>query len=199
MYDLGVRPARMSKPSSVLDDHLSQVPEDLGAASPWCRLSTFARLGEPPSCAGGPEIAAGRIALFTPPAAALVSVALTAGCGPACRSGLSGPERATGPCPRFREAPCSMQLGLSSSGEPPAVILSAPAAHSPLARLLIIPDCGRRRKTRAQKSAAGRIAPRRADGARRGLVRGQGFEPQFSAPKAGVLPLDDPRVRRRTG
>lgn len=67
----------MSKPSSVLDDHLSQAPQGLGTASLRCLLSTFARLGEPPTCAGGPEIAAGRIALFTPPEAALVSVALT--------------------------------------------------------------------------------------------------------------------------
>ena len=72
-----LRPAKMSKPSSVLDDHLSQTPKDPGAALLKRLLSTFARLGEPPSCAGGPEIAAGRIALFTPPEAVLVSVALT--------------------------------------------------------------------------------------------------------------------------
>ena len=117
----------MSKPSSVLDDHLSQVPRDLGAALPRRRLSTFARLGESPSCAGGSEIAAGRIALFTPPLPmGLVSVALA----PVARRAdldCQAPD-VPGACPRFREAPRSVQLGLSSSGCPPAVILFTRAA-----------------------------------------------------------------------
>ena len=86
-----LRPAKMSKPSSVLDDHLSRVPKDPGTASLRCRLSTFARLGEPPTCAGGSEIAAGRIALFTPPEAALVSVALT-GVAPGADLDCQGPD-----------------------------------------------------------------------------------------------------------
>jgi hypothetical protein len=57
------------------------------------------------------EIAAGRIALFTPACAGLVSVALTR--SPACQSGLSTPGR---PCasPAFTGHPRSVQLGLSS-------------------------------------------------------------------------------------
>ncbi len=60
----------------------------------------------------GSEIAAGRIALFTPVGCppALVSVALTR--LPACQSGLSAPESTA---PAFTGHPRSMQLGLSSN------------------------------------------------------------------------------------
>lgn len=82
---------------------------------------------------------------------------------PACRSGLSKAGRATGPCPRFREAPRSMQLGLSSS----VVRQRSPYPHrsrKPYARRDIIPKPRRRRKLWAQKSAEGGRTPPAADG-----------------------------------
>src|SRR5215218_1023065 len=70
------------------------------------------------------EIAAGRIALFTPAVTAgFVSVALARHA--ARQSGLS--TRGLPPAsPAFTGHPCSVQLGLSSGAETPATILAHP-------------------------------------------------------------------------
>ena len=109
--------------------------------------------------------------------------------GPACRSGLSRAGRAAGPCPRFREAPRSMQLGLSSSvaasGHP------IPTNHASLMHAGVLyqkPGGGARRGHKNPPNEGADPRRRMEAGGTPGWVRGQGFEPQLSAPKAGVLP-----------
>jgi hypothetical protein len=111
-----------SKPSSVLDGHLSRSPGD----RPRRRLRGGSRLPASASnlLAADSEIAAGRIALFTRRLpAGLVSVALAR--YTARQSGLSthGSPRAS---PAFTGHPCSVQLGLSSDASAPATILAHP-------------------------------------------------------------------------
>src|SRR5690242_13131214 len=110
-----MRRARMSKPSFVLDDHLSQAPKDPGATLP----SAGSRLS--PDSASHRLLRADRRLLqgglpfsLPPLPTGLVSVALA----PVARCANLDCQAADVPaaCPRFREAPRSMQLGLSSSG-----------------------------------------------------------------------------------
>src|SRR5690606_13561687 len=103
-------------PSSVLDGHLSR---SIAQATdrPRRRLRGCSRLRASASnlLAAQPEIAAGRIALFTPdpevrPWSLLLSPRRVA--PPWCRSGLSTPPADVAPA--FTGHPRSMQLGLSS-------------------------------------------------------------------------------------
>ena len=133
-----------SKPSSVLDGHLSrshqapsskwQVPRSFHYSALSTRSSALVR-GRLPrrlgSCSRLPtgsashlsrllrdaavasEIAAGRIALFTPPACAH---GIGLGCSrPPKRAPIWTVRTHDRPCPRFRVAPRSTQLGLSSA------------------------------------------------------------------------------------
>jgi hypothetical protein len=76
------------------------------------------------------------------------------------------------PCPRFRVAPRSMQLGLSSAS-----------------RRRQRPSCARR--PCSTLFAAHRLQPKLRL-LLRPSVPGQGFEPRYADPKSAVLPLDDP-------
>ncbi len=110
-----------SKPSSVLDGHLSRPQKGPATSSPSWRLSTSG-LGEQPA-SGRFGDCCGEDCPFHPGKPVLVSVALAR--SPARQSGLSthGPPRAS---PAFTGHPCSVQLGLSSGAETPATILAHP-------------------------------------------------------------------------
>ena len=110
-----------SKPSSVLDGHLSRPQKGPATSSPSWRLSTSG-LGEQPA-SGRFGDCCGEDCPFHPGKPVLVSVALAR--SPARQSGLSTPGS---PCvsPAFTGHPCSVQLGLSSGAETPATILAHP-------------------------------------------------------------------------
>jgi hypothetical protein len=110
-----------SKPSSVLDGHLSRPPKGPATSSPSWRLSTSG-LGEQPA-SGRFGDCCGEDCPFHPGKPVLVSVALAR--RTARQSGLS-----TAGFPAaslaFTRHPRSVQLGLSSDAEAPATILAHP-------------------------------------------------------------------------